>query len=188
MSLSVKLNEPIRKTILKSLLADKFQKRSDKLKAEGCDFAMDIYREAFSEADRRKMKSLPDGWLPEAFTVSAQIGGQYIYKDCPDKKPVRIPHAKRNECLVNLPSSHPLYDRMMALNAEEKELTEEKEKLTAEINAVLYSVTTANKLIEIWPEISKTVNAACKTYVASANLPAPRIDLLNQSLGLNKAA
>lgn len=187
MSLSVKLNESIRRAILKSLLADKFEKQSAKLRTESVDFAMSIYKEAFSEADRRKMKALPDGWLPETQTIQAEIGGQYVHLCLAEKQYVRIPSERRG-CLLKLESSHPLYDRMMKLNAEEKELGEEKDKLIAEINAVLHSVTTANKLIEIWPEISKTVNAACKTYVTSANLPAPRIDLLNESLGLKKAA
>jgi hypothetical protein len=53
---------------------------------------------------------------------------------------------------------------------------------------VLFSVTTANKLVDVWPEIRKTVEDICKTYVASSNLPAPRVEFLNKTLGLTKAA
>lgn len=75
-----------------------------------------------------------------------------------------------------------LVDQIFALDDQSKKLKEEINHLTASINAVLNSVTTDKKLIEIWPESVAFIPAAEKA--SQSNLPALQISELNKALGL----
>lgn len=190
---NIRLTSRLRFKIRAALMLKRFDARRKALATEKSALAFAAYEAAFDAATRRKMNRLPAGWLPEISTIAAKFGYTEFYQALPDKKTVRVPSDKTGRygsapVLIAVGQEHPLYQRHAKMQAEDRAIEQEANDLTREIDAVLLSVSTASKLMTVWPEITATVEEICKHYVPSANLPAPRVDMLNKVLGLTKAA
>jgi hypothetical protein len=190
---NIRLSTTVREQIRRALLSTRFDKRTKELEAAQDKLARDVYETAYDQTTRRKMNALPEGWLPETKSVWARFGCIDFHRELPDKKRLRVPFEKHGHygssaALLAVDADHVLSKRHQDIRKELDAIQRERNDLTREIDAVLFSVTTANKLVDVWPEIRKTVEDICKTYVASSNLPAPRVEFLNKTLGLTKAA
>jgi hypothetical protein len=187
---TVKLNERYRDLIRARLIEQKFGKRITALEDYRRGLALKVYNAKFNEKERELMKNLPVGWLKRATTVKARLGGI----DFASKLPPGISLPVPAECssyqdetgFLIAQDTGPLAEEWRKLHREASDIEAEKRKLHLEIGTVLHSVTTANRLVTVWPEIKPVVDAVCKTYSVDHNLPAPRVADLNKALGLTK--
>lgn len=83
---------------------------------------------------------------------------------------------------ITLTADDPLTQQLYDIDHDAAALDEHVKHLTASITAVLESVTTDTKLVEIWPEAVAFIPAAERA--ATSNLPALRVDELNKLIGL----
>lgn len=81
-----------------------------------------------------------------------------------------------------LHSDDPLTEQLYAIDADRETLGNDKTQITASVNAVLDSVTTDKRLVEVWPEAVAFIPAAERA--ASPQLPALPIADLNRMIGL----
>lgn len=184
---AVRLNTNYRQAIRAHLIGDRFEKERQELQERLHDLAINVYNDVFDEATVRRMQRLPEGWLPTVRNVAVEFGGDYNRLSFPDKVYKRMP-ASRVEygdciCLRKYPGSHEFSQEHTDIRNRRQAIKEEERQLIAEIDGVLYSVHTDKKLIEVWPEIKTVVEAACSPQ-GGVQLPAPRINHLNNVLGL----
>jgi hypothetical protein len=186
--MTTKLNDNHRRLIRNRLLAGKLAKREADLKQYKAGLALKIYDTSYSGTQRLHMESLPEGWLKTVKIIKARLGGIDFGSELPDGMTVRVPasgYGYQNESSFLLSELHgPLAEEAVKLDQEGKSIVADKERLTHEINSVLHSVTTANRLVTVWPEIKEIVDEVCRTYAVNANLPAPCVTNLNRDLGL----
>ncbi len=83
---------------------------------------------------------------------------------------------------VTLLADDPLTEQLYAIDHDAATLKSEREQLTVSLRAVLNSVTTDKKLIEVWPEAVAFIPAAERA--ATVQLPALPIADLNKMIGL----
>lgn len=187
--MSVKLSTHHRNNIRKTLLLDKFAARREANKKRLQEIAERIYRQVFPEHLEAKLNEVPETWLPRVNQICFRVCAEHHMVDL--DRWVRVPYEKlwnsgHTVCLVNLLPPDPIALAYVEYRDEKMRLEKEESKVSDEINAVLYSVTTANKLMQVWPEIKPLVERICGAP-QTVNLPAPRVDHLNQLLGLKVA-
>jgi hypothetical protein len=190
MSTTVKLNDTHRAAIRRTLISDKFHQREGRVKNLRATLALELYNDNFDAEQQTKMRELPRGWLPLVRSVQARIGTVDFGNELPGGTPLPVPynyhaHGENTRCLKVYGAEHHFAGQLIEILEEERDIKTEKERLTGEINGVLYSVTTSNKLVTVWPEIRSVVENICRT-ITTANLPAPRVADLNKALGLTK--
>lgn len=81
-----------------------------------------------------------------------------------------------------IPTGNPFAEQLYAIDHDATALTSEIEQLKVSLNAVLNSVSTDKKLIEVWPEAVAFIPAAEKAN--TPQLPALPIAELNKLIGL----
>lgn len=116
-----------------------------------------------------------------ATNVAGQIrevywNGEFRYADKPEERRIRP------DDRVTLLADDPLTEQLYAIDHDATALKSEREQLTASLLAVLDSVTTDKRLIEVWPEAVAFIPAAERA--ASPQLPALPIADLNRMIGL----
>jgi hypothetical protein len=188
MSKTIKLNESLRRRITAKLMDNKFSGREKSIEDEGYALAQEVYRSAFSAEEFKLLLSLPYDWMAQENGFRCRLGGFDDRLHFSGDKRLPMPHARNFAFLVNHDHGHPLTERYCKWRESKRSIREEKEKLSGEIRAVVYSATTVNKLITIWPEIKDVVLTICNVVYEDPNLPAPKISYLNEALGLKPAA
>lgn len=158
----------------------------------------DGYEAAFSELDRKRLASAPDGWFPKSTEVKVAVEETNEVIEIKFAEAQRVPyevHDKRHYTHIAsiIRPDHPymaarnaVRDAKAILDAMRKDLWERERALRAKVKAVVESVTTVARLIEVWPEAQELlpeVHAGPK-----GSLPATLISDLNAELGLTKAA
>lgn len=83
---------------------------------------------------------------------------------------------------VTLEAEHPLTQQLFDIDHDAEALKQETEQLTVSLWAVLNSVSTDAKLVEVWPEAVAFIPAAEKA--STPQLPALPIASLNKMIGL----
>jgi hypothetical protein len=184
--MTIKLSDYKRGKIRAAILDGRFKKADESHLADMQQLGRKVYYQAFSVSDRRKMRSLPDGWLPKVKEFGARLGTDDVFFEYAEDGAVPVPFEKYDRygapVILALPPEDALSQIWKGIQSRKRARDEEENNLTREINAVLYSATTAKKLVETWPEIASIVEGVCET--PTINLPAPRVDALNQMLGL----
>lgn len=83
---------------------------------------------------------------------------------------------------VTIEADDPLTEQLYAIDHDDAALKSEREQLTVSLWAVLDSVTTDKRLVEVWPEAVAFIPAAERA--GTSNLPALPIADLNKMIGL----
>lgn len=165
-----KLTNWMREAIAKAVMQHRFAEPCAALVADRAAFAVEVYEDVYSEADRRKMKSLPSGWLPELSSIRVQFGDGSRYGDLAfngaayspigkmlltpvDTVCLRSPEMHERRCAKVYENEHPLCAKHEALEARGKALTEEIDRAQRQTEAAIASATTIGRLVEMWPEI-----------------------------------
>lgn len=102
--------------------------------------------------------------------------GEFRYANKPEERRV-CPDTR-----VTLLADDPLTEQLYAIDHDAAALKSEREQLTVSLWAVLDSVTTDKRLVEVWPEAVAFIPAAERA--ASPQLPALPIADLNKMIGL----
>lgn len=172
-----------RETVQLKALADKF---SDKLVETACG----VQSEELQKIDENIKKLIAN--IPEKFR--AYSGTEHINKDTCVRLNIAgqsvdwyfederiFPFTNWRERYV-IPQGHELVTLMDDYRAEQKAIDDIKSNVRENVKALVYSVTTVKKLMEVWPESLELI----PTNVAKpvVNLPSIKIEQLNALIGV----
>jgi len=201
---SARLTNPIRDSLMNSLLKRAFKKRGTDLIKRCADYADRLYRDAMGK-DLAQIDALPDGWLQTDDGVKVQLGaeikqvhfvgtlGSYglpdIFRNAgivelSDKKWRRFPSKLKGQVTKQYPGDHALVEEFQKLDNEWNELTGEMERAKRVAMAAMNSVSTVKKLINVWPEVEEFAKHYLEDGERKAILPAIPRDQLNTLLNL----
>lgn len=196
-----RLNALTCETIAKKALAHRFKKEALALCAEGAELAEMVYCQLYSEEDRKKMRALPEGWLPEDTCIRASFACEqaYIYQngygfgraatehgiirpdDLPEMGGWRFKaDGRRFGPLINFPPNDELTPIFSALSGKSEAMRVAISAADTRLRAALKSVTTIGALIKAWPELEPFVPGTER----KANLPDITRSELNRLLDL----
>ncbi|CCG43362.1 Nmad5 family putative nucleotide modification protein [Magnetospirillum molischianum] len=145
-----KLTNFDRDQIVGAVLKDAFDARNQAHQDEGYALGMSIYADVFGEKMIGQMNALPDGWLPTIKVVKVMIAGAWTELVLSDF--VRVLASRNGHCLKSYEATDPLAERFTAWANAGEEIRVQKSELRNKVRALVYSVTTVKKLIEVWPE------------------------------------
>ena len=195
----IRINATIRDTVVKGLLNHRFsvaegllEERREQLKQRLQNLKEIAYKAVYG-TQAEKMLAVPKGWMEERDSVRVEIEGRtrievYFAKNMP------IPQEDLNyskaaaifkadcEYLVEFDS---IQEADMALRDDQRELDKEISQLKNRALAIINSVTTVKRLLEVWPEVAEFLPEENAGPVGG--VPAVLIEDLNNAFGLKKA-
>lgn len=193
-----KLTTYIRENLAKDLLKHRFGDAAASLVADRAAFALKVYNDLYSEAERKKMAALPDGWLGKDSDITVQFGdgsgygklefSGSVYGDVHAvlKTPVDtvyrlVIHQHLRGCAKAYERNHEFAAEYDALRERQKDLSTQISQARRQTEAALTKATTLKRLVDIWPEIEPFV----EKYVDKPKpLPALPTNELNALLDL----
>lgn len=161
-----------REQITRDVLKHRFGEAAQALVNDRAAFALAIYNDVYSVADRRKIKSLPGGWLCSENGITAQFGASSRdYEDVPfngavygsiaKMLPERLEavnklmaYSHRNGCAKVYEADHAFCETYQSLKSRKADLEREVDAAERQTESAIASVTTFGRLVEIWPEIA----------------------------------
>lgn len=156
------------------------------------------YEAAFSEVDRKRLAAAPDGWFPKDTKVKVAVEETNEVIEITFAEAQRVPYEVHNNrhgthIASIIKPDHPymaarnaVRDAKAIKEAMDKDLQERERALRAKVKAVIESVTTVGRLIEVWPEVQDFLPEVMAG--PKGNLPATLISDLNAELGLTQKA
>lgn len=179
--MAVRLTNYIREQVLNAVLKHAFEAREKALEAEKFALGDAVYNDIYPEPLRKQMAALPDGFLPTDGDVKVQFEGQRFTRVYFGERR-RIAKSHEYNAARVYDAKHPLTARYDAWKKAQDDLDAEKSKAKSSAEAVLNSVTTVKKLIEVWPEVEQFARPfAVESPSRAIALP---IRELNARLGL----
>lgn len=183
---SVRLTNSIRDAIRIKVMNRAFDKLHADTKDQEHKLAAAVYRVAFTAKQRKLMDSLPQGWLPELNYMRVEfkegtIG--YTNLTVKDDEKLRVPNNKNNyNAIAVIESGHILEEVALKWKKDKEDIRQRYEKTRLSVCAILDSVTTVKKLIDIWPEAKEFI----LPYMSESKctLPAIQFKEVNKMLGL----
>lgn len=174
---SIRLTESIRRTIKNRVIEHGFKEREAKLTEAEHALAVRVYERLYSEQDRAILESAPADFFDTNSAVTLDIDGLRYFLSLPSRRRV-ADHRER----LSLTSKDKLASVIVEHRQKTRDFAEKRNEASTQAWAVLNSVGTLAKLIQVWPEVeSFTADfGAAKPCVALA-VP---IAKLNASLGL----
>lgn len=149
---TIRLNSTIRDTIVKHLMAHRFEKQEKALeekKAALGDLAYQTVIDALPEREKALLAQVPDNWLRSRTGLHFSFPGNYELVDLNGTRylPEKLIRTHQLEAIVE-------YER--ARNS----LKQEKRDAKHAAQTALGKVTTVKRLLEEWPEIKPIVDKA----------------------------
>lgn len=178
------MTESMRRSIRDALLAHAFGEREEALEAERRKLGDDLYKHLYPAALQKKMKALPNGFLPKSEAQQVKLGGDWMPLEWGDSRPVSVDN-RRNA--VVLDANHPITERFRDLRNRGDRLRAEKGEAAAKANAALKNATTINKLLKLWPEVAPFVEPYLRD-AKPAPLPVVQTEVLNKTFDLPVSA
>lgn len=196
-----RLTNDIRAAISRSLVAHRFQAEVEAVSAGYAALAALAYDEIYNTETRAKMDALPEGWLPTADSISANISGKrvrfyfsgYFSEDAVNQSGVLV--ARASVVSKRMLAKHDRCDLFTFVGGGNVDLMHSQvwsqhvrlatsiKETRAQIEGALGSVSTINKLILVWPE----VEPFAKKWIeegGKSKLPAIPVSSLNAAIGL----
>lgn len=183
--MSTRLTNSIRETILKKAIARAFDKKEAALEKLKSDFAQKLYSTTFWEYEQA-MRALPRGFFKyrEQRDISVRTDDGYVYLrklDLRGEKP--FPFLTEEFDLIG--EGHPMRYAAMEVIGEMELLKVEQNEFERDCRAILWSVNTVKRLLEVWPEIEDLVPNEPKKSVP---IPYDLTIRLNERLGISGGA
>jgi len=171
-----------------------FAKREAELDAAIARIGDRAYMKLFSAKLRRQMDELGD------FFVTSEDSCNFNYAPTPAaeelarvnfkfSKPHRVPRAlwnSYNGVPVEADAIKPFVEDRSNRLYLKKRLKEERQEFCKQVSALVYNVTTAKKLFEVWPEVRELMPAPFWEDSVPKNLPAINVAVLNQAIAAGK--
>lgn len=168
----IRLTSFIRDGIMENV-AKQFEPERKKLAQQELEFAVRLYREIYP--DWRKMARAPKGWLHTYTGFEVRVDGQRRYYRLENEVPMPA-----EEPVRNMPAA--LKEEAFTLELRKEKFMERLSEARRQTRAVIHSVTTLKKLLEVWPECKKLLPKELKEPTTTAlAIPIPQ---LNSMLGL----
>lgn len=148
----MKLTQDIREQIIRKAVKHTFKQRDDIHYAAKSRLAEDVYDHVVGP-HLTIVNALPAGFFIESSQVNATFDGRSRMQIWM-KSTRRIPASGTGYAgnLAHFDKHHPFTQRYNELELSEKKINADKEVLTRELKNLLSRVTTAKRLIEVWPE------------------------------------
>ncbi len=200
---SRRITAALRDSILKQVLDEAFAEDMEKLEAlkEARVAAEETMKQhaweaAFSKRDRDLLAKLPEGWLSTSHHVSVSVEDEHgvqsvtgVNFGCERAVPECFRYSSRVTNIVK--TTHPWFKAKEHHDEARKEASDFENDLkvrrreqAARVLAVINSVSTVSRLVEVWPEVAPYIPTEQAGYVTG--LPAVVISDLNSELGLPK--
>ncbi len=176
-----RITADIRDSIL-DRLKDQFTPRFDELGKLEHDVAEKAYAEMMG-SDAIQMVALPEGWLPtsSSITVCPERKRADYYESFSFAHPKRFKADKNN--YYDSPSAQ-LLEFCKSYTADKAQAHTDRKEALSEARRVIESVTTLNKLIEVWPEMASVIRDIGEEPNPTKQVPAKILDQLNAKLRL----
>lgn len=181
----MRLNKNIRASILRALLAHRFDKQEKQLKAEEAKLFLLIWEDIHSAADRALMEKAPEGAFTTAQRYSLNFGGLAV--EIRGLEEVRT-FAKWPNCTGwhhrAIKAYSPQDDVYMAWakwHNKTIDLNKAKEAARVKISSTLASFASTKRLVQEWPEVAPFLP---KEIGSGAGLPMVPVQQLNTILDL----
>lgn len=200
-----KLTNSTRDTIVSHLMEGKFDTQSDTILKRRIALADKVYQRMYKPAIRAKMLELPSGWLPELDQICCNLGKQRAklqFDGHPknlkfgaawlqevdsntDRRRFLAEDQHNREFTISEPD--PLVQEYWAIKQLTGNLSDDYTRLRNEVKGIIYGSTTSTGLVERWPEVAPFLENLIPVAIIG-NLPAVKLDAINEKLGLRKAA
>lgn len=169
------LTNAIRDTLRENIVNHTFNERVLANRERESALAEKILDHVIGDANLRLMKQLPKEFFVTKSTISLRSETKGFTLRLKDVRaiPAYIAHSR-----VELPLTHGFWKEIRAVDVEDDAILKEKAQLRSEINAVLQSVRSVPKLLEVWPDIEPFL----PKFEEMANLPAVRVEDLNRKI------
>lgn len=179
---TVRLTNHMRESIRDALLEHRFAEEEKAVEAAFFEVADKMYNHFFSTKDQELMASLPQGWLPTDNDIHVRLGSSGQDFVVPDMSYSRRFPYNLHDRWQSLDDEHPLVEEYKAIRDRKNALRKARTEAKKQVWAVLSTITTANKLLTVWPEAKPFV----EKYIdePAPQLPALPIGTLNNLLKL----
>lgn len=178
---TIRITVSMKDAIVSRLMTHAFNQREQELISADLELGNQIYADVYSPDTIAKFNEFPEGYFPEETDLAVRFQGVKDYVKvnfsrrriayCHDRGVVKV-YDNDNEFTRE-------YDRLSDIR---KKLEDDKKRVRREAQAIIESVTTLKKLIEIWPEVKPFVAGLDEQDIR--NLPMIPIRELNRELGL----
>jgi hypothetical protein len=161
-------------------LKEQFQPKLDELAELEHQIAEKIYEEMMGP-HAVIMASLPEGWLPTYSNVTVQS------KESDFRETFKFSHPKRFTATAgsyHRKPSEQLLKLCKQFTEDEQNIKNIKSEAIKEAQRIIGSVTTVNRLVEVWPEIASVIKDIGEDPQPTSQVPAPLLDKLNEVLDL----
>lgn len=183
---TARLTNSIRDAIKSKVMHRAFDKLHEDLKEREHDLAVAVYNIAFSKKDHKLMEMLPSGWLPKrsSFQVKFEEGTVgYITLRFKNEEDMVVPYNKHNYgALVVIELGHEIEKSVIKWQNDKSDLEKKQSETKASVVAILDSVTTIKRLMDVWPEAKDFI----LPYMSESKctLPAIQFKEVNKMLNL----
>ena len=146
------LTKNIKATILANALDKTFKARSDAIDAFFCELGEAVYAATFTPSTQKKMKALPEGFLPSVDCIRVSFSGESIFLDLKEERLVSYDVKNNWAPVMVFNKKHLLTKAFKDLAKSRDRLEKDESDLRRQIGALLRPITTEKKLLRVWPE------------------------------------
>lgn len=198
---STRLNKTMRETIQARVISNAYDKRESEIKERKVKLTDDVYASVYTKKLLDEMillgaqgglKFSKDGkiektglFLTTVAKITVNFGGRRSDSlSLSDIKLIGGNHLTGYpQTFTSFDEDHVLTKTFIKLMEDEQSCIKEKVESLAQVEGILYSVNTIEKLIEVWPEVEKFTHDLSNQIVIK-NLPMIQMATLNAKLGL----
>ena len=179
-----RITQHIREKINYQAVNTAFAEREAAMGEASHALGMEAYEASFPKAVRQQAEAMPDGWLRLDKCLRFNANGWNVTLSV--KVGVPVPSAMHN-CQTIAALTGDLGERVQAHKTAGEKLRSEKRAAEQEMSGFLEQFRSIKQMREAWPE-GAPFYAAFETERKAANLPAIRVQKINELLNLEQAA
>lgn len=174
----MRLTNYIRRSICTAMVKKRFDEEGQRLDKEMTSVGVACYEHHYSEAERKLMDSLPEGWLQKSWFLHVSFHGYAAQMKLDALR--RFPSSVKD---LRLDASHELSKRWGKIRDAQTAHSEKRSTAYRSAMTVLKSCSTVNTLTKRWPEAVPFIPQGLLAAAPSTALAIP-IPSLNAMLGL----
>lgn len=183
----MRLTNEIRKAVISNAMHKAFDARDKAHEKATTALADAAYQHEYGAIAKIAVK-LPENWCAHGKEIRINAAGfgwvrnEDMKNECLDMSKTRpLPNNQwRNPVVIG--GAHPLNDQAQNVAEEFQAIRRDKDELRVKLNALVWSVTTTEKLLEAWPECEAFIPASVPTSMAM--VPVELVPQLNAAIGI----
>lgn len=171
-----------------------FNKRIEETEEKIKQLGFDIYFDSVSQEELNEARELDQKYRQTRFKKNCyslfrdcgeygfdcNLGGMSAFFNFGDKE-IKLYRLEEKPIYSG---DHEFTKRYLKLHSELDKLKDERRKLELEIMSILNSVTTVNRLQEVWKESVNFMQGVETDFIGGVNLPTVKIEDINKKLGV----